>query len=80
MVLLMEEKLGREAADNRTKCGKEACLAHAAGLGEPGREDKVHTDAVKLMVKLADCKVNGSFSMFLKSSGQKCFTHEWHAG
>lgn len=62
------------------KCGTEACLAHAAGLRAPGREDKVHTDAVKLMVKLADCKVNGSFSMFLKSSGQKCFTRGWHAG
>lgn len=40
----------------------------------------MHTDAVKLMVKLADCKVNGSFSVFLKSSGQKRFTRGWHAG
>ena len=57
------------------KCGKEACLQYVAGLQALGREDKMHTDSAKLMVKLADCKVNGSFSMFLKSSGEKCFTH-----
>lgn len=80
MVVLVDEKLGGEAADNRMKCGKEACSAYLAGLQAPGREDKMHADSAKLMLKLADCKVNGSFSMFLKSSGQKCLTHGWHAG
>lgn len=41
-------------------------------LRAPGKEHKMHTDAPKLMLKLADCKMNGSFSVSSKSSGKKC--------
>lgn len=80
MVMLVDEKPGWEVADNRIKCGEEACLAYISGLQEPERENKMHTDSAKPMLKLADCKVNGSFNKFLKSLGQKCFTHGWHDG
>lgn len=42
MVMLVDEKPGWEVANNRMKYGKEVCLAYAAGLQAPGREDKMH--------------------------------------
>lgn len=57
------------------RCGKTAGLAYVAGLHVPQREDKMDTGLVKLMLKLADCRVSSCFSEFLKFSGQKPATN-----
>lgn len=52
--MLVDEKPGWGAADNKMKCSKEAYLAYIVGLQAPGRENKMHSDSAKLMQKLPD--------------------------